>query len=337
VQQYRYRSEEIPPRERKPDADGKPGAESRVWLWVGFDSASVDNLLRRFGFNVWSAARPTTLVWLGVEEGKRRVLVGANDQGLVREVLDAEAQRRAIPLRLPLLDLADQSKVRPVDIWGGFVDHIEEASQRYEPQAVLIGKLYPVSDGWEARWTLRYQGQQYEWQQRAAEVTAVIASGVGGTSDYLSQRFADSRGLGVHELALRIEGVAGMGDFRRASDYLLSLHGVSAVMLRRIDATASSFLLKIEGGREAVLQAINLGDVLVKVATPVPESLLSPEFTALPQVTPAAQPAVVPPPAVVPDPSEQPMEQTGPVDDAGQLPQPAPVVPLDELVYRLLP
>lgn len=338
VQQYRYRSEGILPQDRKPAADGKPGAESRLWLWVGFDSASIDNLLRRFGFSVWSAARPATLVWLGVEEGKHRVLVGANDQGLVREVLDAEAQRRAIPLRLPLLDLADQSRVRPVDIWGGFVDHIEEASQRYEPQAVLIGKLYPVSDGWEARWILRYKGQQYEWQLRASEVTAVIASGVGSTSDYLSQRFSESSYLGVNELVLRVEGVAGMGDFRRVNDYLLSLHGVAAVTLRRVEATASSFLLKIEGGREAVLQAINLGAVLVKVATPVPQSPLSPMFSAPTPATPLPRSDAVPQPAVLPlQPSVPLMEQTGPADDAVSSPQQPPVVPLQELVYRLLP
>lgn len=329
AQQYRYRSEELPLEERKPAEGGEPAAQNRLWLWVGFDSTSIDNLLRRFGLSVWSAARPTTLVWLGVEEGARRVLVGANDQGLVREVLDAEAKRRAIPIRLPLLDLTDQSRVRPVDIWGGFVDTIEAASQRYEPQALLIGKLYPVSDGWEARWTLSYQGQQYEWQQRAADVTTVIASGVGGSSDYLSQRFAESSDPESNELALRIEGVAGMADFRRVNDYLLSLHGVAAVTLRRVDATASSFLVKIEGGREAVLQSINLGDMLVRVKRPVPESSPSPAYRASPQLQPDNLQAA-------PSPSTQPTKPSGLVGDVEPLPQQPTVAPLQELVYRLL-
>lgn len=311
VQQYRYRSEEIPSAERKA-ADGAVAPQGRLWLWVGFDSASIDNLLRRHGYTVWSAARPATLVWLAVEEGAQRVLVGANDQGLVREVLDAEARRRALPLRLPLLDLSDQAKVRTVDVWGGFTDNIEAASRRYEPQALLIGKLYPVGAGWEAHWRLRYRDEWHEWQQQAADVRVAIASGVGGATDYLSQRFAESSLLGGDELLLRIEGVAGMSDFRRVHDYLLSLHGVSAVILRRVDAAASSFRLQMEGGREAVLQAISMGDVLLRVEPP-------------PEVLPTPVTGV---------PSPQPFD---PALSVALLPQQPPVVVPQELFYRLLP
>ncbi len=326
VQQYRYRNEAMPAEKRH---KGKGGAaENRLLLWVGFDSVSIDNLLRRFGFNVWGTARPSTLVWLAVDEGSRRVLVGANDQGLVREVLESEAQRRAIPLRLPLLDLTDQSKVRPVDVWGGFVDNIESASLRYETQAVLIGKLYPLGKEWEGRWTLRYQGDQYEWQQRAKDVRTVIASGVGGISDYLSQRFAASSDPGMDQLALRIEGVTTMDDFRRINDYLLSLHGVSAVTLRKTDATSSSFLVEIEGGRETVLQAITMGDMLAEVEPP-PE-VLQPESP----MELRSQSVEVSPSPVEPAAGEVGSDTLK--EDAEVLPLQPQVVPLQELVYRLL-
>ena len=354
VQQFRYRNEAIPAEKREKPKGGEPAAEERLLLWVGFDSASIDNLLRRFGFNVWSAARPGTLVWLAVEEGSRRVLVGANDRGLVRDVLESEAQRRAIPLRLPLLDLTDQSKVRAVDVWGGFVDNIEAASLRYETQAVLIGKLYQLGKEWEARWTLRYQGDQYEWQQRTKNVSTVIASGVGGTSDYLSQRFAASSYLGLDQLALRIEGVATMQDFRRINDYLLSLHGVSAVTLRKTEASASSFLVEIEGGRETVLQAIAMGDMLAEVEPPPevlqPEAPLelqpepvevapSPVEPAEPvePIEPTVEPSSAEPvtPAVADDAAPT-LESDTLTDDAEELPPQPQVIPLQELVYRLL-
>ncbi|MEN8170210.1 MAG: DUF2066 domain-containing protein [Pseudomonadota bacterium] len=337
VQQYRYRSEAIPSGKRQVAKNGKPAADSRLLLSVGFDSASIDKLLRRFGFTVWSSARPATLVWLAIEEGSRRVLVGANDQGLVREVLEAEAQRRALPLLLPLLDLTDRSKVRPAEIWGGFLENIETASQRYEAQAILIGKLYSTGGRWEAHWTLRYQGQEHVWQKRAKGVRAVIASGVGGSSDYLLQHFAKSSYLGVDQLALRIEGVDGMSAFRRVNDYLLSLHGVEAVTLRRVDASSNSFLVQIEGSREAVLQAITMGDVLVKVETPVPESLLSPEFTTPPQWASSTQPAPQPELPQSGVDAQIPADNTEqPIDNTELPPQQPQVAPLQELVYRLL-
>jgi hypothetical protein len=343
VRQYRYRSEEIPAEKRSAAVDDEPPAENRLLLWVGFDSGSIDNLLRRFGFNVWSAARPSTLVWLAVEEGSRRVLVGANDRGLVREVLEKEAERRAISLHLPLLDLTDQSKVRAVDVWGGFWDNIEAASYRYETQAILVGKLYAVGSGWEARWILRYQGDQHEWEYRSDDVSTVIANGVGGATDYLSNYFASTSYLGMDQLALRIEAVNGMEDFRRVNDYLQSLHGVTAVKLRRVDALSASFLIDIEGGRDTLLQAISMGDVLVEVETPAPESMPIPELMV--PVSPSLQPAPheqgeMPVAEVAAEPvadgKEPAMESDELTEDAGQLPQQPQVIPIEELVYRLL-
>ena len=335
VQQYRYRTEAIVEEKRTPAEEDKAAQDSRLLLWVGFDSASIDNLLRRFGFTVWSPVRPTVLVWLGVEEGARRVLVGSNDQGLVREVLDSESNRRALPLRLPLLDLKDQSGVRPVDIWGGFYDAIEVASQRYEPQALLIGKLYPVGQRWEARWVLRYQGEQYDWQHNSDDVTAVVASGVGGSSDYLSRHFAAASIQGMEQLALRIVGVKTMGDFRRVNDYLRSLHGVTALKLRRTDANSSSFHVELKGGQDAVLQAIDRGDVLVKVEQVSPEAVPLPGFSlsASQDDTPQQQ--------------SQSLQSQGGVEEAGGAAangemlqetgatEPQQVQP-QELVYRLL-
>lgn len=332
VRQYRYRSEAGNGR----GAGGASG-QNRLLLWVSFDSGSIDSLLQRFGFSTWSAARPDTLVWLAVEEGSRRVLVGANDQGLVREVLDAEAQRRAIPLRLPLLDLTDQSRVSAVDVWGGFTDVIAAASQRYESQAVLIGKLYRAGKGWEARWTLRYRGEQHEWQQGGAAVQQVIASGVGGTCDHLLQRYAASSEPGMDQLVLRVEGVKGMKEFRRVNDYLQSLHGVTAVTLHRVDASSSSFVVRIEGGRDRVLQAIAMGDVLVKKASQVSAPIAAP----LPQVLPVGAARVAPKPQGAPATVPPEQDSTQPVDtefkDDATLPAEGPqVMPLEVLVYRLL-
>ena len=332
VRQYRYRN----------DTTAASTGQNRLLLWVSFDSNSIDTLLRRFGFSVWGGARPDTLIWLAVEDGSRRVLVGANDQGLVRELLDAESQRRAIPIRLPLLDLKDQSRVRAVDVWGGFVDNIETASQRYEAPAVLIGKLYRMGKGWTGRWILRYQGEQHEWREEGTQVNQVIASGIDGTSDRLAQYYAASNHLGIEQLVLRIEGVASMNDFRRVSDYLHSLHGVQTVTLRRIDANSSSFLLVTEGNLASVLQVIAMGDTLMEVKQPVSAVVPTPAW----RTEPAGAARVVPVTAPY-----QPAADT--VADTGQderspgaapglqdgiasleaSPQPAP---LQEHVYRLL-
>jgi len=116
--------------------------------------------LRSHGFTVWGTARPATLIWLGVENKASRVLVGANDGGLLRGLIDQESERRALPVKLPQLDMRDQQQVSTADVWGDFLDTIKRASQRYDAQAIVIGRLYQTSSRrWEARWTLDYRGE----------------------------------------------------------------------------------------------------------------------------------------------------------------------------------
>jgi len=263
VQQYRYRSESSPTGERSESSTG-----TKLFLHVSFDRGSVDGLLQRLGFTVWSAARPVTLAWLAVDDEKQRQLVGANDRGLVREVVEVMAESRAIPVKLPLLDLTDQSRVRAVDVWGGFTDNIESASARYESEAILIGKLYPVGSMWEAHWTLLYQGGRHEWDYSHRKVSEVIANGVSGTADYLASYFISTSHQRAEQLLFHVSDVTGMAGFRRVKDYLSSLHGVKLVTLTRADANSADFMLNIVGGWDAVLHAIQMGDVLAEATRP---------------------------------------------------------------------
>jgi uncharacterized protein len=268
VQQYRYRSEAIPPEEQQADENGQVLRE-RLYLSARFDANSIDELLRQHGYTIWGETRPVTLVWLGVEQGGHRVLVGANDTGLVRELIDKEAARRALPIKLPLLDLTDQSALSMADIWGDFLDSIQSASLRYRPQAILVGRLYPVSgDQWGVRWTLTYQGEVFRWLQQSSEVAPLIAEGIGNTAEQLVQRFAESFVTGSDEILLEISGVQGLSAYGKVMDYLAGLPGVQEVKVNKMMPTSLSIRIRTEGGSDAVLQTIALSDVLEAVSPP---------------------------------------------------------------------
>ena len=72
VQQFRYRAAST--------AIGNTveGAVATQELWVRFDARAVNQLFYDGGVPVWGRARPATLVWLAVEDGGRRELLGAD-------------------------------------------------------------------------------------------------------------------------------------------------------------------------------------------------------------------------------------------------------------------
>lgn len=261
VQQYSYRTEEEEEQER-------------LLLHVRFDPRGIDELLHRSGINVWGDARPSTLIWLGVEDGGRRVLVGDNDRGLVRGLVEREAARRALPVKLPKMDSRDLKNVRPADVWGEFFETVKEASERYAPHAILMGRIYPVSAGrWESRWSLDYRGEVVRWEFRSAAVGPLIADAIDRVTDQLVSRLTQSYVGGSGELLLRVEGVHNLKDYRRVFNYLKGTRGVKQVVAETMTPKTVRLRVVTDGGIEPVLQTIAIGRTLTKVSQPVATAL----------------------------------------------------------------
>lgn len=255
VQQYSYRPNE-----------GAAAAELPLLLGVTFEPRGIDRLIYETGLPVWSSARPLTTVWLAVEQGGERILVGAGDRGLVKELLVRAAQQRGLPLRLPLLDATDRARVQPGDLWSDFHDSILQASQRYEAQAVLVGRLSPVSGGrWQARWSL-YQGSTSQrWNQTSDKVETLVASGINASTDALAaaSTVATPTPLGGDELHWVVTEVRDMRNHRRVIDYLASLRGVSAVLLEEVSSDSLRLRITPSAGVEALQQQLGFDNRLV--------------------------------------------------------------------------
>lgn len=255
VQQFRYLSESA------------PGAQAPgLLLAVHFDPAALTDLLRQHELPLWGRARPSTLLWLAVERKGRRELIGAHSASDLAGWVTAQAQRRGLPLQLPLLDLTDQAGLSPADVWGGFEDSILRASARYQTEAVLAGRVYAARGGWQGRWIL-FQGETREqWEVTGEDARAVLEAGVDGASSRLAQRFAQVLGSGIRDAVLvDVYEVRTLADYSRAVKALESLSPVQAVRPAGLHGETVTFRLETRGGLPAVIQAVRLGRSFVPV------------------------------------------------------------------------
>lgn len=257
VQQYRYQTGEA-------GAAVGEGEVPAQRLWMVFDPALLNRALRTAGQPVWGAARPLVLVWLAVEDVEGRRLVAAADLTPERMVLEAAGQRRGVPLRLPLLDLQEQQRVAPAEVWGGFWDVLLPASSRYNPQAIVVGRLLQDSRGqWRTYWHLRLGNDIQSWEGAPATLEAAVGAGVDAIADLLGQRFAQAGDIQAGtELRLRVHGVASLADYARTLAYLRSLNGVSAVQVVRVEADTAIYRLQGETGAATLQRTIALGSTL---------------------------------------------------------------------------
>lgn len=266
LQQYRYRALPDEAREQELaslEPEARVGAEPQT-LFFRFDKNAVDKVLHDHGLPVWGSTRPSTLAWVAVQDESQRYLVGSSASEPLRQLLEQEARRRGLALLLPLMDLEDQTALGFADVWGGFRDPILRASTRYQPESVLVGRLFRPPDGeWQAQWTLLEGGQIQSWGGEGALPAEVIDEGVAGAVKVLAARYAPLTGdQSVGLLPLTVTEVRNLNDYARVARYLQSLQQVEHVQVQKVEADRITFELDAKGGGESIAQLIALGNVL---------------------------------------------------------------------------
>lgn len=262
VQRYQYRTAPSPAPGTK---DGDTSAAPGQLLWESFDRRTINQHLYDAGVSVWGINRPATLLWLAIEDGRHRYLVGGDNRPDVQTMLSTEAQRRGLPLNVPLLDLQDQGALGVADVWGDFSDVIFKASSRYQPDAILVGRVYATAAGkWQSQWTLYDHGKVSTWGAGPATQDAVISAGIAGAAGQFAKRYALELTPGVaNTVMLSVENVATLADYARVERYLQSLDPVADVQVARVEGPKVGFRIKLRGPTRGLIQTLVLGKTLV--------------------------------------------------------------------------
>ncbi|MEN8178178.1 MAG: DUF2066 domain-containing protein [Pseudomonadota bacterium] len=263
VQQYSYRMLEA-----TDDGNLEDAGPDRL-LRVRFDEQAVNRQLREHGVPVWGSARPSTLVWLGIEKRGRRTLYRPEHNQGLRDVLEQTASARGLPIIFPLMDLEDSSNLQASDIWGSFEEAIRRASDRYLPDVILVGRVRKRGrKDWTADWSLYQPGDVSTWQTRSSSKQAVAAEGLQRTVDSLAMRFAPRYvEQGVTSLRIRVSGMDNLGDYILVKEYLQSLGLIEQLDLLAAYPESISFIAQVQGGRDALEKGIMLGGVLEPVVS----------------------------------------------------------------------
>jgi hypothetical protein len=256
VQQYKYQNKAV-------IEDGQLSLQQQLYLWVKFNEAALDRALRDYGIPPWGRVRPSTLVWLVVQEGQSRRFVGLEDADGFTAKLINRAQLRGISLRHPLLDSEDTNILKEADVWGGFLEPVKQASARYGADVILTGSLENTGAGWQAHWTAIIQDEVSTWPTTGEEPAQVLNEGIDQLVDKLATRYIQTT-PGSQESGIEIV-VKDINDFEQYSKvlkYLRSLNSVTAVDVKTVEPGSVTFSLTSTGNEVAIQRAIELGRTL---------------------------------------------------------------------------
>ncbi len=254
------------------------GSTGNQIVWFRFDERAINKVLRENNLPVWGKTRPTTLVWLAIEQDGGRYILGSDTLDDMRLSLKREASRRGLAILIPLLDLEDQTALPFADLWGDFQDSILQASSRYQAEAVLVGRMsLSRSDIWEGRWTLYEKNTSLTWSYQATLANHVLAAGVSGAMEILARRYAQITVTDAQsDIVLTVLDVASLSDYVKVTKYLSSLEQIKGIQTAFIDTGGVGFNLQLRGSSEGLRQTIGLGSVLVAEEPSVTAPQLSP-------------------------------------------------------------
>ncbi|MEZ8102103.1 DUF2066 domain-containing protein [Vibrio bivalvicida] len=140
-------------------------------LRMVFSAPHIRSLLSQAQLPVWPAARANLLVWL-VEEGQTdRNIIWEHSSSQVLEQMKQQALKRGLPLTVPVGDFDDITGIAVSDLWGGFIQPVGQASQRYPVDGVLVVK----AQGNSLRWTL--------YDQRPASIGVTRQAPLAGSNN----------------------------------------------------------------------------------------------------------------------------------------------------------
>ncbi|HHF2974926.1 TPA: DUF2066 domain-containing protein [Vibrio diabolicus] len=228
--------------------------DGKASLKMLFNSDQISSLLTQAQLPSWSPNRVNILVWMVEEQSYDRNIAWEHSDSSNVVALRSAAKSRGLPITIPVGDFDDVTGVNVSDLWGGFIEPIGQASQRYPADAVLVVR----AQGEQIRWTLYDQSPmriveaQRSPRNGSASGANAIAEMVDGIADYYASKSAVVvSGKSSKALAVKVLNVTSATDFFRLENALKQLNSVAGTEIKRVQGDELTLNIHLLASQQA--------------------------------------------------------------------------------------
>ncbi|MBZ9613582.1 DUF2066 domain-containing protein [Rheinheimera maricola] len=238
---------------------------------VLLDAGKVNQLLQSQGMPVWGALRPLTLVWLVEQHANDRLFVRQPEHKFNQAMQQAFAFY-GLPLLMPLYDIDDILSLNETDVWAGFWQPIEQASNRYSADVLIAASVVSETQEKDVTYRLTWQMQQdsrtYRAEVSAATEIELMQQFALDLAQQLSQRFASvASAEGEMKLLIDIQQLSGLADIVLVQRALAQVVGVSQVTVKRYQQGTARYEVLTNISAEGLTNALRFNRQLQPVVT----------------------------------------------------------------------
>lgn len=217
---------------------------------LGYNSKMVVGLLTQAEQSLWEAPRKSVLVWVVNEYNYQRSIIWEQSNNPLITRIKSAANERGLPVMFPVGDFDDVTSIEIPDLWGNFKKPIADASERYNPQAILVVKVR----GNSSTWTLFDTTPQYLVSTSKKPIegrvsgSVQLADMVNEVSDYFAKTYAKNLNEGAGESeTVSIKGIHTTSAFFSLEKQLKQMNSVASVQVNTIQGNKVTYTLSLLG------------------------------------------------------------------------------------------
>lgn len=248
----------------KRERNTEDGSE-QLKLMLEFEPEQVDKQLRVAGLPLWSSNRPSVLMWLVLDDSGGRRIVGEESSPEAVAAIQYHAERRGLPIDLPLLDLEDNVAISADELWSLNSREAQQASGRYQFDTLLIGKASQLSNGlWLGAWRFSFEGQVVEFEIEARDIESFVGLAIDRIAELLARQYAIAPvSIAQDGILMRLGGIHNFTDYTAAVSYLEGLAAIRHANVVNIEGEEIVLRLVAEGQLEQLELAIARDKMLI--------------------------------------------------------------------------
>lgn len=224
-------------------------------LKVLLDAKLINVLLQQQEIAIWGAHRPEILVWIVQQQGADRFFLRQQDNELV-QLLRQSLAEHGIPVTLPLYDMDDLMRLSETDVWAGFWQAIDQASNRYRPNMVMTLAFDEVSQNGDKLLRLSWQRQApvpgtnqtriVRNETTAAEYAELVSAFAAALTAELAAEQAVVLQAEHNTYQLAVSNLQSLADVVTVETLLNRVLGVATVTLSEYSAKEAKFAVNLQ-------------------------------------------------------------------------------------------
>lgn len=256
---------------------------------IRFDQSLVDGMLRSAGIPVWDRNRPSILLWLTVQNADgSREMIGSDSDHPVLAIIRDFAEKRGVPILIPLMDLEDRRNL-PLDVaWSLDEAAIRRVSARYGADSILGGRVLASPTGeLVGMWQFLFRDNVVVFDSLERNLETFMQTALDRSSSQLAEHFAQAGTIGPsnQRITLRVDGVEDIRDYVDLLAYLQEFGVVESLSAALLDGSSVELDLSLSGTTFLFTEFLSLGRDLLPndVVAPSSDPLIASSTTDSPR------------------------------------------------------